>query len=132
MGNGDAVELFLNNKSLGRKDMKTCRHVNWHVPFAVGELRAVAYRKGAEQVFAKDTVATTGKASGIALETEWPLSAALKADGTDTALVTVRLVDDVGNTVPTASAPLQFSLSGPAQIIGLGNGNPSSHEHDKP
>jgi len=130
--NGDAVELFLNKKSLGRKDMQLRRHVNWKVPFAPGELHVVSYRNGTQGVFAEKRVTTTGKAAAIALETEWPLHGSLKADNTDTALVTVKLVDSNGNMVPTASASLKFSLTGPGKIIGLGNGNPSSHEHDKP
>jgi beta-galactosidase len=130
--NGDAVELFLNNKSLGRKVMPLRRHVSWQVPFAAGELRAVAYRNTSQETFATQTVTTTGKATAIALQTEWPIQGGLKADGTDTALVTVKLVDEAGRMVPTASAPVQISLAGPGQIIGLGNGNPSSHEHDKP
>jgi len=33
--------------------------------------------------------------------------------------------------VPTADDALSFTVSGPAQIIGLGNGNPTSTEPDK-
>jgi len=131
--NGESVELFLNKKSLGRKDIPLRRHVKWQVPFAPGELHAVSYRNGTQGVFAEDRVTTTGKAAAIALETQWPLhQRPLKADNTDTALVTVRLVDGQGKMVPTASAPLKFSLSGPGKMIGFGNGNPSCHEPDKP
>lgn len=134
--NGDAVELFLNDKSLGRKNMTQCRHVEWQVPYEAGSLRAESYRAGSNQVFASEIVKTAGSPAAITLETDWPLSQELKADNTDTALVTVRVVDDQGLTVktdsPDSSRKLTFSLSGAGKIIGKGNGDPSNHEHDKP
>lgn len=134
--NGDSVELFLNDKSLGRKKMNTCRHVSWQVPFAAGTLRAESYRNTSSKVFATETIETTGEPVAIVLETDWPLSKALKADNTDTALVTVRLVDSKGrlvrNSSPDSSTKLTFTLSGEGKIIGKGNGDPSNHEADKP
>jgi beta-galactosidase len=128
--NGEEVELFLNNNSLGRRKAAGCRHVSWSVPFDAGELRAVAFRGG--HVFATDSVETTGVRAVVGLETEWPLSKALTANGVDVALVTVRLQDTAGRLVRTASAPISFSLEGPGRIIGLGSGDPTSHEHDNP
>lgn len=134
--NGDAVELFLNGESLGHKNMTARHHVAWKVPFAAGEIRADAYREGSDGVFATETVETTGEASSIQLETDWPLSKSLAADNSDTALVTVRVVDDKGRTVKTASPDssmkLTFTLSGEGKIIGKGNGDPSNHEPDRP
>mmetsp|Transcript_39407 Transcript_39407/g.115102 ORF Transcript_39407/g.115102 Transcript_39407/m.115102 type:complete len:128 (-) Transcript_39407:169-552(-) len=77
-------------------------------------------------------VATTGAPAAVRLSVEWPTSGSLQADGSDTALVTATVVDKQGMMVPTASNLLSFELSGPGRIIGLGNGDPSSHEHDKP
>ena len=42
------------------------------------------------------------------------------------------IVDAKGSRVPTAAALLNFTLTGPGFIAGVGNGDPSSHEHDKP
>jgi beta-galactosidase len=36
-----------------------------------------------------------------------------------------------GREVPDANNLIQFSVSGNARIIGVGNGDPSSHEPDK-
>lgn len=134
--NGDSVELFLNDESQGRKDMTTCRHVEWKVPYAAGELRAVSYRKGSDQPFATESIETTGEPVSISLETDWPLSKTLKADNTDTALVTVKVVDSKGRVVknysPDSSKSLNFTLTGEGKIIGKGNGDPSNHEQDKP
>ena len=33
--------------------------------------------------------------------------------------------------VPVAANEVQFSVTGPAKIIGVGNGDPSSHEPDR-
>jgi beta-galactosidase len=55
----------------------------------------------------------------------------LKADGADATLVTVQVLDAKGRLVPTAQHGLEFSIEGPAEIIGLGNGNPNSHEPEK-
>jgi hypothetical protein len=43
----------------------------------------------------------------------------------------VEALDDSGRPVPTASLPVEFEISGPGAIIGLGNGDPTSHELDK-
>merc|ERR1712137_273440 len=134
--NGDAVELYLNGESLGRKDMTTCRHVEWQVPYAAGEIKAQAYRNGSNTVFASESIQSTGEPVAIKLETDWPVSKSLVADNSDTALVTVRVVDNEGRTVrnasPDSSMKLSFSLSGEGKLIGKGNGDPSNHEQDRP
>jgi len=127
----------LNGKSLGRKDMDTaCRHVEWEVTHAAGELSARAYRQGSDKVFASESVLTAGPPVSLVLETDWPLTKELKADNSDTALVTVRVVDGDGNTVKTASpdssTKITFTLSGEGKFIGKGNGDPSNQEHDVP
>merc|ERR1712054_202768 len=109
--NGDEVELFLNDKSLGRKDMTACRHVEWKVPYAAGKLRADSYRNGTDKVFSSETIETTDKPSAITLDTDWPVSRSLNADNTDTALVTVRLVDNSGRTVRSASPDSSTKLT---------------------
>jgi len=46
-------------------------------------------------------------------------------------VVTVQVTDSQGRLVPTASNLIRFSLEGPGQIIGVGNGDPSCHEPDR-
>jgi len=43
----------------------------------------------------------------------------------------VEVVDAKGRVVPTAHVPVTFTLSGPAAIIGLNNGDPTNHEPEK-
>jgi beta-galactosidase len=71
---------------------------------------------------------TTGPAAAILLE---PDRATIAGDGDDVSLVTVQVVDAAGRTVPTANATITFAVSGAGRLIGLGNGDPSSHEADK-
>jgi beta-galactosidase len=40
-------------------------------------------------------------------------------------------VDAKGRLVPTADLPVTFSVSGPATIVGLNNGDPTNHEPEK-
>ena len=123
--NCEEVELFLNKVSLGRQPMPRNGHLAWKVPYAPGELVARGFRDGKEIAVAR--VETTGEASSIGLSAD---RAAIAGDGRDTAVVTVDMRDAAGRRVPTANARVQFSISGPGRIIGVGNGDPSSHEPD--
>ena len=56
----------------------------------------------------------------------------LRADGQDVALLRVEVLDSKSVVAPSASNNVSFTvLSGPASIIGVGNGDPSSHEPDR-
>jgi beta-galactosidase len=56
----------------------------------------------------------------------------IAADGEDLASVAVEIVDARGHLVPAAGNEITFRVEGPARLIGLGNGDPSCHEADKP
>lgn len=55
----------------------------------------------------------------------------VKADGKDGTVVNVSFLDIEYKEVPDANNSIQFTISGDAKIIGVGNGDPSSHELDK-
>lgn len=123
--NADNVELFLNGKSLGKKDMPRNGHLEWMVAYAPGKLEAVAYKKG-RKITAK--VETTGDAYRIVVT---PSKQWLTADGHDAVVFNISVVDKQGREVPDAASLLHFAVSGNARIIGVGNGDPSSHEADQ-
>jgi beta-galactosidase len=123
--NADDVELFLNGKSLGKKTMPRNEHLQWSVVYEPGTLEAVAYKKG-KRLTSK--VETTGPAVEVVLT---PYKTTLIADGQDVAVMNITAVDKEGREVPTANQLIKFSLKGDAKIIGVGNGDPSSHEADK-
>ena len=123
--NAEEVELFLNGQSLGRQKTAPFSELKWKVKYAPGTLSARALRAGS--VVAETRVETTGAPAAVRLTAD---RAALRADGEDAAVVTVAVVDAQGRIVPTANVPVSFSLAGPGHIIGVGNGDPTSHEPD--
>ncbi len=123
--NCDAVELFLNGESQGRKDREPYSGLSWNVAWEPGSLEATCYRDG--EAVAETRRETTGEPAGIVLE---PDRSAIHADGEDVSLVKVSIVDSEGRNVPTAGNGVQFRVDGPGEIIGVGNGDPSSHEAD--
>jgi beta-galactosidase len=60
-----------------------------------------------------------------------PDRVSIRADGEDVSVLTVRVADSMRRTVAEASDEITFSISGPGRIIGVGNGDPSSHEPDR-
>jgi beta-galactosidase len=56
----------------------------------------------------------------------------IAADGVDVSAITVEVQDAQGRIMPTASTKVRFKLTGPGKIIGVGNGDPSFREADKP
>ncbi len=123
--NADEVELFLNEKSLGKKTMDRNSHLQWNVLYEPGTLKAVAYKKD-KKITAK--IETTGLATHVVLT---PDKSILMADGKDATVVNISITDEKGREVPTANNLLAFTISENAKIIGVGNGDPSSHEPDK-
>ncbi|MEO7311930.1 MAG: beta-galactosidase GalA [Chitinophagaceae bacterium] len=123
--NADDVELFLNGKSLGKKDMPRNGHLQWLVNYAPGTLEAVGYKKG-KRISTK--VETTGQAVEVVMT---PYKTTMMADGRDVTIVNISAVDKDGKEVPDADNMIRFYLKGDARIIGVGNGDPSSHEPDK-
>ena len=124
--NCDEVELFLNKQSLGKQAMLRNRHLEWKVKYAPGILKAVGFKKGVQIL--TDIVQTTSEPEAIQLTTNQNV---LKADREDIALITVDVTDKNNLHHPTATNEISFSLQGPGKIIGVGNGDPTSHEADK-
>jgi len=124
-GNCDSVELFTNGVSLGRQLLNIRNHVSWNVAYAPGTLQAVGYSHGVPSI--TNTWTTSWTPTAIAL---WPDRSTILADGRDVSVVTVAGLDAQGNIVPTASNTVSFAVTG-GSIIGVGNGNPSSHDADK-
>ncbi len=123
--NADKVELFLNGKSLGEQVMVRDSHLKWKVPYAPGELKAVASRNGKKFETSK---ITTGKPHRIVLQ---PDREQIMSDGADVSIINAVVLDKDGNEVPTANDLISFQIDGDARLLGVGNGDPSSHESDK-
>lgn len=119
---GDEVELFLNGKSLGKKQKQAFEYrFRWNeVPYEPGELKAVAYKDG--KVWAEASVKTTGAPVKLKLT---PDKKILKSDGEDLIFVRVSVLDADGNEVPTAEPLIKATLDGPGKIVATDNGDPT-------
>ena len=120
---GDAVELFLNGKSLGRREKShSYDRLTWDdVRYEPGSLKAIAYKNG--QKWAEELVETTGKPAALQVTAE---KTELKSDGTDLSFIRVAVVDSQGRVVPRSKNHLKFSVTGPAEIIATDNGDATS------
>jgi beta-galactosidase len=121
------VELFLNDQSLGKKEMPVNQHLEWEVPYAPGILSAKGFDTNGV-VVSSAQVETTGAPASIELV---PDRTSIGADGEDVSVITVSVHDTPGRLVPTATNMVQFAIEGPGKILGVGNGDPSCHEPDQ-
>lgn len=124
--NFDEVELFLNNRSQGRKKMEVNSHLSWAVNYQPGTLKAIGYRSGKKMMEKKITTTTA--------PTKVELSAnryQIYANRQDLSMITVSISDKKGRAIPTANNEVFFTIQGPGKIIGVGNGDPTSHEADQ-
>lgn len=122
--NTDEVELILNGKSLGRQKVTPERKVDgWKIPYAAGELKAVALQAG--QPVAEHVLRTAGAAAKIELK---PDRAQLKADGQDLSFVEVVVTDEHGVRVPDAGNLIRFAVTGPGENMGVDNADYQSNE----
>lgn len=127
--NGDCAELFLNGKSLGQrcKNPKSTRsterfRLQWDdVAYAPGELKAVAYKEGVK--IGEQAVRTAGEPATLRLTAD---RKTINAGGQDLSYVLVEALDKSGNVCPLANTALDITITGPAQVAGVGNGDPQS------
>ena len=125
--NLDAVELILNGKPLGLQAVRPNGYLQWQVPYESGVIEARGYRAG--RVVQTERRDTTGAPAQLRLT---PSRANLIADREDMTSVRVEVLDSAGRLVPVTANMVEFTLAGPGRIIGVGNGDPSCREGDKP
>lgn len=123
--NADAVELKLNGKSLGKQKMPRNGHLTWDVPWVPGRIEAIG-QFGARSL--TKAMETTGAPEKIILTAS---QKSLQSGIQDAVVVNISVVDKKGRWVPDASNLIHFKLKGDGTILGVGNGDPSSHEADK-
>ncbi len=123
--NLDRVELLLNGQSLGSKEVLKDSHVAWNVKYAPGTIEARGF-KGGQQVMVSRRE-TVGKAAKLSLVAD---RSRIDANGVDVAFVTVAVQDAEGRVLPVTSNEISFAVSGAGKLLGVGNGDPTSHESD--
>lgn len=119
----EEVELFQNGKSLGiRKSDRSNEFTNkWQVNYSKGTLKAVGY-SNKKPVQSYELKSATNPTS-ISLSAD---RNEIKADGQDLSYITVKLEDLEHITNPKIDNLVEFDIEGPATIVGIGNGNPTS------
>jgi beta-galactosidase len=124
--NCSEVELFVNDKSMGRKQKEEgkYRYIWDEVIYQPGGIKAVGYGSEGE-VLAEKEIRTAGPPSKIGLEAD---RTSILSDGQDLAFVTVKILDAEGNICPHASNLVQFSVEGEGALECVGNGDPTCME----
>jgi beta-galactosidase len=118
--------LYLNGRQVADLTIDPFAMARCNVTYAPGRLEAVAWRAG--RIVARTAVETAGTPVRLGLVPDRP---GLAGDGRDAQPVTVLAFDAQGRAVPTAQTLVHFAATG-GRIIGLGNGDPNSHEPDVP
>jgi len=121
----EEVELFLDNRSLGRKPVNRSNKFTavWQVPYQAGTLKAVGYRKN--KAVNTSVLTTAGEPTQVKLTADRRV---LQASTQDLSYITVELLDNNGIRNPLAEQQVKFEVSGPAVIEAVGNANPMSVE----
>ncbi len=116
--NTGGAELFLNEKSLGKKEMTRERQIVWNVPYASGTLTVVAHDADGNKLSKSYT--TAGEATSIEMIAD---RNEVTANETDVIHCEISIVDSKGTYVPNANQMITFDVEGPARIIGVENGD---------
>jgi len=124
--NCDEVELFVNGKSMGRKDKQEgIYRYKWDkVFYQPGAIKAVGYSTGGEILCEKE-IRTAGPPAKIGLEADRTI---IQSDGQDLVFVSVKILDENGTICPNADNLVQFSIEGQGSLECVGNGDPTCIE----
>jgi len=120
---GDEAELFLNGKSLGRKEKGEYEYrLRWDsVIYQPGELKVIAYKNN--EKWDEDVVKTSGDAAKLLASAD---QSVVKADGKELIFITIQVLDKDGLMVPRADNAIEFSIEGPGEIVATDNGDPTN------
>lgn len=146
---GDRAELFVNGVSQGFRDMERGAYrLCWdEVVYQPGSIKVVSYLHGAK--VDETEVFTAGEPAQVVVDSERGAGPTVQfggvspadftpgaayylssAGGSDQPLlfVDVRIADAQGRTCPQADNLLRFSVNGPAEIVAVDAGDPTSHQ----
>lgn len=145
--NAPAIELLVDGESQGTKEFYQTEtdyglayqqesedsdrlYQEWRLDYDYEPgttIEAVAKDADGNEI-ARDTVVTAGESAQIELTADRTV---IEADGYDLSYITVDIQDEDGNFMPTADDEIRFSISGNGTIVGVDNGDPTSHERYK-
>ena len=118
--NAPSVELFFNDQSLGRVDLKNRYIADWQLPYAPGILRALAYdEQGA--VIAKDQQQSFTDVEKLQIESE---------QYGELVFYTITAIDKAGHTVENANCRVKVAVE-EGELLGLDNGDSTDYDQYK-
>ena len=117
----EEVELFLNEKSLGKHRVGEQEPFTaiFQIPYETGTLRTVAYENG--KAVAEDSISTATEAAGFHVELS---KKELAAGGADVVFITVDLVDAKGRRNMSDDREVNISVEGAGTLAGFASANP--------
>lgn len=123
--NEDDVEVFLNNRSLGRKQRAPHSYrLRWDsVRYAPGELKVVTYHRDG-QARTADIVHTAGPPARLEVTADCNQ---ILTDHEMFLFVSLQVTDAEGHACPTADPVVHFTVAGPGELVATDNGDPRCH-----
>ena len=118
----EECELKLNGKSLGKKSPNEKGFAIFEVPYAAGEIEAVAYMDG--EIVGKDKLATVGEAVDIKITVD----KTGRTGAADLVFAEIELCDKNGNVAWSAGDEVTITAEG-GKVLGTGSGRVDD-EHD--
>ena len=117
----ETVELFLNGRSLGKQKAGRGKGyiATYTVPYEAGELKAVAYGEGGEEITYVLRTASDQVRMQAAIENRQ-----LFCSGEDLAFITVKFVDDNGVENLFVEKTVEVVISGTGVLQGFGSADP--------
>lgn len=119
------VEFFINGRSLGKQDASPFTPAVYEAAYEEGFIEAIGYRNG--QACARDIQHSALAPTKLELTSPF---ASVHPDCSDAAIVNVALLDENGTLLTGHDDMIHFQVKN-GRILGVGNGNPISHEPDK-
>lgn len=126
--NAPKIELQFNGSTIGTFDIDHKRGKRlsgwWKLPYAEGELKAIAYDE-AGRVVAADVRRSYGDAKRIRLH---PDKDKIVADGTDLLFLEISMEDEDGRPVENANNRVYVKVTGAGRLVGLDNGDSTDYD----
>ncbi|MGB6689105.1 MAG: glycoside hydrolase family 2 TIM barrel-domain containing protein [Terracidiphilus sp.] len=118
---GDLVRLYLDGKKVGVRSVSPEAKLlaQFDVPYAAGELRAVAFRDGNQ--IASISFRTLAEPSRLKLSVDRQV---IRASRGDLAFVHVEITDGSGEPIPDLIRRIDFQVDGAGELAAVGNANP--------
>lgn len=129
--NADEVELYVNGRSIGRRqnnidDPEKRNAILWEgISYSPGSIKAIAYTAGIK--VAEHKIETAGKAVKLVASVDEG-DEPLPDDGMSLRHISVVAVDTHGRIVPFENGQVTFDVAGRAELVGVINGDMTSDE----